>query len=99
MLRGEASPRDPGYHSRISEGGQGAWTAPLCIPASRYFCVGGISDVPFREGRWESRRLGSTIEDRLLVPHCLENRWAAGSRRIGAATQAALIEQAAGRFQ
>lgn len=35
----------------------------------------------------------STIGNRRLVLPCLENGWVSGSGRIGAATQAVLIEQ------
>lgn len=35
----------------------------------------------------------STIGNRRLVLPCLENRWVSGSGRIGAATQAVLIER------
>jgi hypothetical protein len=39
------------------------------------------------------RRPPSIIEDRALVPHCLEYRWVSGFRRIRAASQTILIEQ------
>lgn len=48
--------------------------------------------MPFKiEGRSTEGR-ASTMEDRKLAPHCLENRQVAGFSRIGAASQTFLIE-------
>lgn len=54
---------------------------------------GGISDMPFKIEDLSLKGHASTIRDRRLVPHCLENSWALGHDRIGAASQAVLIEE------
>lgn len=49
--------------------------------------------MPFKIEDGSAEGHTSTMEDRMLVPHCLENRWVSGFRRIGAASQTVLIEQ------
>lgn len=53
----------------------------------------GISDKPFKIEDLSLEVHMSSIEDRRIVLYCLENSGASGCNRIGAASQAVLIEE------